>query len=669
MRRVLLAGILFLASVSQAQLWSGVLASSRATNWTDAGVVGGIPSESWTRCTTGTGTSVLPSSSTAAQINTAISGCDANHYVELGTGTFSLSTSLVWNSKSNIVARGQGADQTFLVFSNEASCQGTFAVVCFISSDTNYQGGPSNTANWTAGYAAGATTISISSVTSLVVGDPIMLDQTDDISDDTSIFVCYTRGAINCSINGDSGGGPRTGRSQQQMVSVASCDGNSTPGHACIGGSNITITPALVMPNWVSGKSPQAWWASNPEFMSGLENLSIDVGTSNAILGVVFFNCMNCWVRGIRTIGPFQRSPVQVFQSNHITVQDNYFYKTPDSASVNYGVEEIPCSGCLIQNNIFQQVQAPYPANGSCTGCVFAYNFDVNNVFTGGTFQNQSGFPHAVGDDHLLYEGNIGSGIYSDNFHGSHHFQTIFRNYWNGYQKNEGTFTTSATTPIIMATFSRFYNIIGNVLGNCARQTVYESAVGNVNAGSVIYEIGFGHSGAPVTPDDSNTVTTLMRWGNYDCVTNTNRFVNGEVPSGLSGAQAPFANPVPSNQVIPSSFYLSTRPAWWTSGKPWPSVGPDISGGNVKYCVGGAQTGTYVLTAGQCPGGTATTLAGGRITSNPAMDCYLNTMGGVPDGTGSVLTFNADTCYAVVAQSPSVNVQGQIKMSGTVILK
>lgn len=609
---------------------------------------------------------MLSSSSTTSQINTAISGCDANHYVELGAGTFSLSGGIQWSAKSHVAVRGQGADQTFLVFSSDSSCHGTFAVICLDSSDGNYQGGPSNTATWSAGYSAGTTTITLSSVTSLSVGDPIMLDQTDDPSgtDDTSIFVCYSP-QFTCSTNGDNGGGPRANRSQQQMVNVASCDGNSTVGHACSSGTNITITPGLVMANWSSGKTPQAWWASTPIFGSGIENVSIDVSTSGGNEGVEVFNCTGCWVKGIRTVGPFDRSAVQIFQSNHITVQDSYFYKTPDSASVNYGVETIPCSDCLVQNNIFEQVQAPYPANGSCTGCVYAYNFDVNNVFTGGTFQNQSGFPHAVGDEHILYEGNIGSGIYSDNFHGTHHLITIFRNYWNGYQKNEGTFTTSATTPIILGAFSRFYNIIGNVLGNGARHTVYQNAVGDTHAGQKIFDIGFGNN----IPDDSNTVTTLMRWGNYDLVNNAARFVSGEVPSGLSGTQASFANSVPGDNNLPPSFYYSSQPSWWTSGKAWPAIGPDVNGGNVKYCSGGTYTGTYVLTSGQCPSGTATTLAGGRIVSNPAMDCYLNTMSGVPDGTGAVLSFNASTCYTASSTPAGSVTGGKLIIGGKAIIK
>jgi hypothetical protein len=640
----LIAGLM-VSTPGHAQPWTGIIAASRAENWSNAGVVGGIPSGSWAKCATTACTALAtPANVTAANINTAIAGAPANTYVLLPAGTFTMNAGLVWNHTSNVVLRGAGSNSTLLTFSSYNSCQGLEAVICFESSDTNYYGSPSNVANWTANYNAAATSITLDSVTNLQVGFPITLDQTDDLStaDTGAIFVCYTPVGV-CSTNGDNGGAPRTGRSQQQIVEVTSISGT--------GPYTVGISPPIVMPNWVAAKTPQAWWPNGPVFYDGVENLSINAGTSGSTEGVGMFNCVNCWETGVASIGAWGRSHTSIFQSSHCTVQNNYFYLTGASATVHYGVETIPASDTLVQNNIFQAVQAPYPSTGTCTGCVYSYNFDVDLLFgtAPNTWQNQSGFPHAVGDEHILYEGNIGAGIYSDNFHGTHQFQTIFRNYWNGYEKDNGYFTTGDTSPLIIDAYSRFYNIIGNVLGNAAVQNSYEDTVTDPHSGTVpIYSVGYGDE----IPNDSNTATTLMRWGNYDVVTNTARFVSTEVPSGLTGTQAPFANPVPANNTLPPSFYLTAQPSWWTSGKQWPSIGPDVTGGDVQYCVGGTYTGTYVLSSAQCPGGTATTLASGHIISNPAMDCYLNTMAGPPDGLGAALSFNANACYPVGSIQP-----------------
>jgi hypothetical protein len=598
-----------------------------------------------------------------------------------------------------------GADQTLLVFTGNNSCQGLSADVCFESADTNYWGSPSNVANWTSGFAAGSTSIVLSSTTHLAVGTPITLDQLDDTSlllssgwtlnsgnvwqisestitplsvefngvagtrvasvaaitaanqwywaggvlyvystanpataftnpglvattDGGDIFVCYTPQYV-CSTNGDSGGAPRPGRSQQQIVTVTSISGS--------GPYTIGVTPGIYMPNWTAAKTPQAWWSTSPISMSGVENLSIDHTASGATVGVGIFNCYGCWVKGIRSIDP-GRSHVQILQSNHITVQDSYFYMTANATDMSYGVETIPSSDSLIQNNIFQHISGPEVNTGACSGCVWSYNYDINEIYLDNTYtwQQQSVYPHAVGDDHILMEGNQGAGVYSDNFHGTHQFQTIFRNAYNGFQPNNGTVTTGNTIPMVLNAFSRFYNVIGNVLGSTTLpNTAYENSVSDPNSGKPVYSIGFGDE----VPNDPNTPRTLMRWGNYTVISQSSdtpansgiRFVASEVPSGIAN----YGNPVPSSQSLPKSFYLSAQPSWWPATKPWPPIGPDVSGGNVAGYAGHAY-------------------------SIPAADCYSNVMSGPANGTGSVLSFNAATCYGSATPNPPLGLSGTV---------
>src|SRR6266568_3348881 len=85
--------------------WSGILASNRAIDWSTAGVVGGVPSDSWSQC----GTTIVPYNGTADVINNAITSCSPNHYVQLGSGTFNLTTGI--NMVSNVELRGVGANQ------------------------------------------------------------------------------------------------------------------------------------------------------------------------------------------------------------------------------------------------------------------------------------------------------------------------------------------------------------------------------------------------------------------------------------------------------------------------------------------------------------------------------------------------------------------------------
>jgi hypothetical protein len=542
--------------------------------------------------------------------------------LQLGAGTFNLNNGLILSSQPNIVIRGMGANQTFLVFSNSQSCQGFGADVCFQSYDLNYTLNPENLTNWTANYAAGTTSITLSTVANLSVGTPIVLDQTDDTIDSGDINVCYspTTEASPCSTNGDNGGFARAGRSQMQIVTVTGISGS--------GPFTVGITPGIYMPNWSSAKSPQAWWSNGPISNVGIENLSMNHSAAEPNqgtgVGVLFFNCRDCWVSGVTSIAP-GRSHVMSQIANRITVQNSYFYETAGHTSTSYGVESNGTADMLIQNNIFQQVTEPMSLNGSCSGCVEAYNFDIDDLYGTSPFawRMASSLPHAAGLAHVLMEGNQGSGLQADIIHGSHHFITTFRNVWSGYQLNNGVAPTNNISAIIMNALNRFFNHIGNVLGSSVSN-------GYQSGSQPIYQVGASESAGYTVPFDSNVRRTLMLWGNYDTFTGAVRWCGNssntgwvaicgstsEVPSTITN----YSNAIPASTTLPPSFYLSSEPSWWPSGKPWPPIGPDVTGGNIPGVAGHAYT-------------------------IPAADCYVNVMNGPANGTGAVLSFNAGTCY------------------------
>src|SRR5690348_1479530 len=161
------------------------VSSSRRINWTNAGVQGGIPARN-IQC----GSTIAAYSGAATTINNAISSCTSGDYVSLGAGTFNLSSGITFGTTNNVTLRGAGPDQTFLVFTGDTSCNGLGADIC-IAGSNSWQGGPQNTANWTAGYAPGTTSITLSNITNLVPGSSIIvLDQLDDSSDNGNLFVC-----------------------------------------------------------------------------------------------------------------------------------------------------------------------------------------------------------------------------------------------------------------------------------------------------------------------------------------------------------------------------------------------------------------------------------------------------------------------------------------------
>src|SRR5437016_1964313 len=109
--------LLCLCGYLHAQPWSGIIAPSRAINWSNAGVTGGIQNRS-TICAT------LSPGATATQINSAIAACPRGQVVFLNAGTYSLSGGIMFNAKNNVTLRGAGPAQTFLLFSGQNACGG-----------------------------------------------------------------------------------------------------------------------------------------------------------------------------------------------------------------------------------------------------------------------------------------------------------------------------------------------------------------------------------------------------------------------------------------------------------------------------------------------------------------------------------------------------------------
>jgi hypothetical protein len=155
---------------SHGQAWSGVIDSSRAVDWSKAGVVDviapgtvGIPNRTQV-CST------LTSSATAAQINSAISTCPSGQVVSLGAGTYNLNNCIDFTGTSNITLRGAGPNLTIIKPTSGCACNSALWVDVCISGSFNWTDGPQHTTTWTAGYAQGTTVITLGSVAGLSNG-------------------------------------------------------------------------------------------------------------------------------------------------------------------------------------------------------------------------------------------------------------------------------------------------------------------------------------------------------------------------------------------------------------------------------------------------------------------------------------------------------------------
>jgi len=610
-------------------------------------------------------------SSTQAQIQVALASAPANTYVLLPAGTYSIPC-ISFTGISNVTLRGAGANQTHI--NHTSSCNG--AGIYVNSSDGNSSFRPNNGPVVVSGTVTqGSTIITLQSVPNLRVGNPIVLQQLDNgnvgVTDNGGVLVLGTGSSYTgtatapgitgpYSIDGGSNGvicpsssSPSGCYHQQQIVFVTQCDGSSTAGHSCSSGANITISTGLHMSNWSTSLSMSAWWGTSPIQYDGVEDLTINSTAAIGSNGIYLYNCSNCWVKGVSSIDT-NLSHVIVTGGANDSVVNSYFFLTQNAVTSSYGVNCTGASNLRVENNIFHAVASPVIWNGTCNGSVVGYNYNVNNYFmVSGYDQNFYG-QHSGGVDTNLVEGNISNVINNDNIHGTSNLDTFFRNVITGplpdcwASGTPATYTSSTyiacnggTTAVQLYAFHRFYNFIGNIVGTVGVNTVYNSGTAtNTNA----FGIGYGNG----VPNDPNVQTTAMLWGNCDSATGFGacRFNSSEVPSGLAGVQATYANPVPSSHTLPASFYYSSKPSWWPSGKAWPAIGPDISGGNLSICSSGVYVRSLVNDISMCTGGTGSTGMNGLAYSNPAMDCYL-VLGGLPNGTGGALAnFNENTCYS-----------------------
>jgi hypothetical protein len=597
-----LFSLILLCSSTYAYAQTGIIDPGRRVDWTTVGIPGGIPNRT-TICAT------LNPGASAAQINGAIAACN-NGVVFLNAGTFTLSTGIDFAGKSNVTLRGAGPDQTLLVFTGSVGCWGPNADICVRNGDMNWTAGATHTTTWTAGYAKGATQITLGSTASISVGTVLILDQDNDVADTGGVYVCDTNNtcATDTSSASSSPGRNLNGvdRNQQQFVRVTAISGNT-----------VTISPGLYMPNWRASQNPGAWWANAQASLNGIENLAMDHTSGGQVAGIMFFNAYQCWAKNVKSIRA-NRDHIWLYQTARTVIQDSYFYGTQNAASQSYGIETFMTSDNLVQNNIFQHVTSPI-LEGNASGSVFAYNYAIDMYYSlNPTWMVPTVFAHDAGTGMNLYESNQFTGYIQDNIHGTHNFGTVFRNQFTGFEPGK----VNQTNPLILDNHSRYANLVGNVLGTSGVHSVYEDSqiAGTTSLpDKSIYLLGWsGALGTVVSgmPYDPLVASTLLRWGNYDYATRQTKWNASEIPSG---------NAVPASQTLPASFFLSGKPGWWGS-MPWPAIGPDVTGG-------------------QDPSG--------HVHAIPAQVCYNTT---AKDGSG-ILIFNADRCYLTARPASPTNLR------------
>ena len=563
-------GVLAMILVCLQFAYAEPIPQTRRIDWSSAGVPGGIPNRT-NICST------LSPGASAASINSALNSC-SNGVVKLNPGTYNVTGIQVFNN--NVTLRGAGADQTLLMGCN----------VVRLGTGGNIGSGISITG----GGAKDSRTFTVASTSGLSVGQMIEIDRADDT------FVVSTIG----------------GNRFIRQVNVITA----------ISGTTITVRNPLI---WdFSTGTPKIKFTFANTKNSGIEDLKLDHSGTGSCANFDFQYCDSCWVKGVESYKP-SGYHMTILGTVNGEIRDSYIHDAQTYGNNNGGLAVYgnasygSNSSWKIENNIFDRTFPAVELQNSSSGFYMGYNYSYGSMASASngpvtwTFADNHG-PH---DMMNLWEGNIGEMYGSDGYYGGSSHGTAARNHFTGYNPNFAT----TDDPVRLNRLSYYYNLIGNVLGSQNLiPRLYSETGDGCSGGPAIYRIGYPNigncgltdvTGNPVpggmTYPDSKVTATLMRWGNYDYFNKATRWVPTEIPNGVS---------VPTDQLIPSSYYYSTRPAWWKSGVPWPPIGPDVSGGNGDLS--------------------------GHVNKIPAQLCWdarnLKTGG----------SFNASACYAVTGTTP-----------------
>jgi hypothetical protein len=632
--------LLLSSTLSYGQGWSGILSPARATDWTQAGLPGGIPSRT-TICA-----NILTTDNTAA-IQSKINSCPANQVVKFPTGTWNLTGSIVANK--GIILRGNGPTNTLINLGPGAN----ILLGPGSGGQGSYPSGLGST-NWTGGLTQGSTVLTVSSTAGVVAGQRVVLDQ-------HNASYVYTFAVEGECTSGNSCGRNESPlqfwgadlRAQEEIVQIHSVDS----------ATQITIEAPGISHNYSSGLAPQVFYwntsgGGNIE-NAGVEDVSVNANGNDHAVSLPF--CDYCWVKNVavRNVG---RAGVFFFWGYRDEMRDSYISSLDQPGGpTQYGIEVLQSTFTKIENNIFFGVTSNILPESSY-GLVAGYNYTLNTA-TGAQFGSFE--PHLAHNFLQLYEGNVIDEIMYDNSWGSSSQNTSFRNRLSGNSPNKNNYRAA----IKINAHNHNQNVVGNVIGDPTYHTVYQCENNGVIGGADNYEYDLGFWGSCVNgidaidPYDTVTENSLMRWGNWDAVTwkangNTNgvRYCTGSgagnsacTASETGSTDPTFPGLASPSTTLPASFYTGvssvhascgTGLSFWknpsTGACPqYPPIGPDV--GCTTNCI--ANTASHAAMI-------------------PAQLCYTNT---AKDGNGFLTAFDANACYA---NDPSSSAGGPTAPTG-----
>ena len=559
-------------AVATAQDTSIVPAANRLP-W-KPGVQGGIPVRSTVCATIAASTYGNGAQDASAGIQNAVQNCPAGQVVMLSAGTFKVNTLIQINK--GITLRGAGPKATTLQKTNGAIAgQGNdnladYQPVIVVGPNRWPRVNESTATNLTSNGNKGATSVTVGNASGFAAGQYVIVDADDYNTgswiglprrsgsatnatmwaSDRVVFMRHNPpDAVDDPFPDSLGWFSRSARPVNEIKEIASVSGNT-----------INFTTPLYIDYPTSKGAQIVRYADTHVKYAGVEEMKLTGGSD----GQLRFECAaESWTRNIENtvwIG----EGVAVNNSFHVEVRDSYIHDAAYSVpgGIAYAVSMANASSdILLENNIILKANKVMVARSSGAGSVVGYNYVDDGLIEYALTFHEVGLnaSHMVGSHHVLFEGNEGFNYDSDDTHGSAIYMTIFRNHLTGFRR---TVPGGDNARAAGLNFGSWWHVfIGNVMGNPGQMGgwIYEQLGTNSNPNDPfggappIWKLGY-QSGQWDQSADPKVLSTVIRDGNFDYVTNSVRWDRGA-------------------QALPPSLYLTSKPAFFGS-NPWPWVDP-----------------------------------------------------------------------------------------------
>jgi hypothetical protein len=566
-----------------------VALSDRGTVWNPGMMaVGGIPARTTICATVNASSYGNGSQEASAGIQAALDACPAGQVVQLSAGTFLVNNYLLVHTP--ITLRGAGAGTTILQKTDGAK----------LNQETPPDSQPivivgpmrwpspdeSTSVNLTVDGAKGAYSVTVASGAGFATGQMVLLDelsgsswQTDPLGrgqvwaspDFRVVWKFHNPGQSNddpLDATSPTGGSAASWFSRQDRVTA------EVKEVASVAGNVVTFTTPLHIDYRASHTAQLTGYTGDSVHIknAGVENLTAIGGSDGAVR---FEAAAYCWAKAIE-VTIWSGEGVAVNNSFRVEVRDSYIHDAAwaQPGGAGYAISLANGSAeALFENNISVMANKVMVARCAGAGSVFGYNYVDDGYIntTGPWIEIGLNASHMVGAHHVLFEGNYAFNWDSDHTHGNSIYHTVFRNHLRGVRRPftnplDGTSVDDASQSgngpkrcIGAMAYSYWMSFVGNVLGAPGQMNgwVYDSTGTDGMDTPAIWLLGWD-DGTP-QPYDPATAANSVRHGNFDYVTNAVQW-----DSSIT------------DQTLPSSLYLSQKPAFFNagSGYTWPWVDP-----------------------------------------------------------------------------------------------